>query len=93
MVQKAATSGKEGFPITFRHIGKGGYDQTLYAASTISRRKWMENIEEQQEKLRSRGNFYTKTVLCDNFFNASHKVNCLVPIGKLAVSSLHIEYI
>ena len=79
---KAATSGKEGYPITFQHIGKGGYDMTLYAMSTISRRKWMENIEEQQEKLRSRGNFYTKTVLCDNFFTAAHKVNCLVPIGK-----------
>ncbi|KAK0513270.1 hypothetical protein JMJ35_004256 [Cladonia borealis] len=77
---KAATSGKEGYPITFQHIGKGGYDMTLYAMSTISRRKWMENIEEQQEKLRSRGNFYTKTVLCDNFFTAAHKVNCLVPI-------------
>ena len=90
---KAATSGKEGFPITFRHIGKGGYDQTLYAASTISRRKWMENIEEQQEKLRSRGNFYTKTVLCDNFFNSSHKVNCLVPFGKLSPISLQLEYV
>lgn len=79
---KATTSGKEGYPITFQHIGKGGYDMTLYAMSTISRRKWMENIEEQQEKLRSRGNFYTKTVLCDNFFTSAHKVNCLVPIGK-----------
>lgn len=79
---KAATSGKEGFPITFRHIGKGGYDLTLYASTHIQRRKWMENIEEQQEKLRSRGNFYTKTVLCDNFFTSAHKVNCLVPIGK-----------
>ena len=78
---KATTSGKEGYPITFQHIGKGGYDMTLYAMSTISRRKWMENIEEQQEKLRSRGNFYTKTVLCDNFFTSAHKVNCLVPIG------------
>ncbi len=79
---KAAASGKEGFPITFRHIGKGGYDLTLYASTHIQRRKWMENIEEQQEKLRSRGNFYTKTVLCDNFFTAAHKVNCLVPIGE-----------
>lgn len=79
---KAVTSGKEGYPITFQHIGKGGYDMTLYAMSTISRRKWMENIEEQQDKLRSRGNFYTKTVLCDNFFTSAHKVNCLVPIGK-----------
>jgi len=79
---KAATSAKDTYPITFRHIGKGGYDMTLYASSTIQRRKWMENVEEQQEKLRSRGNFYTKSVLCDNFFTATHKVNCLVPTGK-----------
>ena len=87
---KAATSGKEGYPITFQHIGKGGYDMTLYAMSTISRRKWMENIEEQQDKLRSRGNFYTKNVLCDNFFTAAHKVNCLVPIGRCGLILLHI---
>lgn len=88
---KAATSGKEGYPITFQHIGKGGYDMTLYAMSTISRRKWMENIEEQQERLRSRGNFYTKTVLCDNFFTSAHKVNCLVPIGKSCGLSFQIR--
>ncbi|KAL8902943.1 MAG: hypothetical protein Q9207_004266 [Kuettlingeria erythrocarpa] len=77
---KAAQNTKEGYPITFKHIGKGGYEQTLYATSQIARRKWMENIEGQQAKLRERGNFFTKTILCENFFSAAHKVNCLVPI-------------
>ncbi|KAI4087838.1 MAG: hypothetical protein LQ344_006530 [Seirophora lacunosa] len=77
---KAAQNTKEGYPITFRHIGKGGYEQTLYATSQIARRKWMENIEGQQSKLRERGNFFTKTILCENFFSAAHKVNCLVPM-------------
>ncbi|KAL8843352.1 MAG: hypothetical protein Q9170_000210 [Blastenia crenularia] len=77
---KAAQNAKEGFPITFKHIGKGGYEQTLYATSQIARRKWMENIEGQQSKLRERGNFFTKTTLCENFFSAAHKVNCLVPM-------------
>ncbi|KAI4170528.1 MAG: hypothetical protein LQ343_004905 [Gyalolechia ehrenbergii] len=77
---KAAQNTKEGFPITFKHIGKGGYEQTLYATSQIARRKWMENIEGQQSKLRERGNFFTMTVLCENFFSAAHRVNCLVPI-------------
>lgn len=80
---KAAPNAKEGFPITFKHIGKGGYEQTLYASSQIARRKWMENIEGQQSKLRERGNFFTKTILCQAFFSAAHKVNCLVPIGRL----------
>ena len=87
---KAAGGAKEGFPMTFRHIGKGGFELTLYAASTIARRKWMENIETQQAKLRARGDFYTKTVLCDNFFTNAHKVNCLVPIGKFSVNCFEI---
>lgn len=70
------------FPITFRHIGRGGYDQTLYALSYIQRRKWLEHVETQQGRLRERGNFFAKTILCDDFFSRDHKVNCLVPIGR-----------
>lgn len=74
---------KQGFPITFKHLGKGGYELTLYATTHIQRRKWMEHIESQQNALRSRSNFYTKTILCDRFFTVSNRVNCLVPIGEL----------
>ena len=80
---KATGGQKEGFPITFRHIGRGGFELTLFATSHVSRRKWMEAIEGQQVKLRDRGNFYTKTILCEDFFSSAHKVNCLVPTGKL----------
>ena len=79
---KTTPNTKEGFPITFKHIGKGGYEQTLYAGSHVARRKWMENIEGQQSKLRDRGDFFTKTILCENFFSSVHKVNCFVPIGR-----------
>jgi RHO1 GDP-GTP exchange protein 1/2 len=78
----ATPTAKEGFPITFKHIGKGGYDITLYAHSQVSRRKWMEHIEAQQRKIRERSNFFSKTNICDNFFTSANKVNCLVPIGK-----------
>ncbi|RAK70924.1 putative Rho guanyl nucleotide exchange factor (Rom2) [Aspergillus fijiensis CBS 313.89] len=72
---------KDGLPITFRHLGKGGYEQTLYATSTTQRRKFIELVEEQQRKLRERNsNFYNKTVLCENFFTSVNRVNCLVPI-------------
>ena len=73
---------KEVFPITFRHLGKGGYDITLYALTHVQRRKWMEHIETHQSKLRDRTNVYTKTVLCDHFFTSLNKVNCLVPTGR-----------
>lgn len=79
---KVTPSAKDGYPITFKHIGRGGYDQTLYALSHIQRRKWMEHVESQQSKLRERGNFYTKTILCDDYFNHLHRINCLVPVGK-----------
>ena len=81
-VPRATPNAKDGYPITFKHIGRGGYDQTLYALSHVQRRKWMEHVESQQSKLRDRGNFYTKTVLCDDFFTSLHKVNCLVPVGQ-----------
>ncbi|KAH1594398.1 hypothetical protein KXX34_002152 [Aspergillus fumigatus] len=74
-------STKEGLPITFRHLGKGGYEQTLYATSPTQRRKFIEMVEEQQRKLRERNsNFYNKTVLCSNFFTSANRVNCLVPV-------------
>ena len=84
---KTTQGAKDGFPITFRHLGKGGYELTLYAGSSIQRRKWIEQIEGQQSKLQERGSFFTKTVLCENFFTNLHKVNCLVPIGKTDAQS------
>ena len=81
-VPRVTPNAKDGYPITFKHIGRGGFDQTLYALSHVQRRKWMEHVESQQSKLRERGNFYTKTVLCDDFFTSLHKVNCLVPVGQ-----------
>lgn len=69
-------------PITFKHLGKGGYEQTLYATSPTQRRKFIELVEEQQTKLRERNsNFYKKTILCESFFSAINRVNCCVPVG------------
>ena len=72
---------KQTFPITFKHLGKGGYDLPLYASSPAQRKKFIEKVEEQQSKLRERNsNFYTKTILCEGVFNAANRVNCVVPI-------------
>lgn len=78
---KGATSGdkKDGFPITFRHLGKGGYELALYAPSQGAQQKWMELIGEQQLKLRKRGDFYNRSILSSSFFSASNKVNCVAP--------------
>jgi hypothetical protein len=76
------SSKKEGFPITFRHLGKGGYELTLYANTQGSRMKWMEHIGEQQAILRKRGDFYNRSILSANFFSATNRVNCVAPFGK-----------
>ncbi|KPI42571.1 Rho1 guanine nucleotide exchange factor 1 [Cyphellophora attinorum] len=78
---KAPPAGqKEVYPITFKHLGKGAYELQLYAPSVTQRKKFIEMVEEQQTKLRQRSsNFYTKTILCENFFNSQNRVNCLVP--------------
>jgi hypothetical protein len=83
-------SKKEGWPISFRHLGrKGGYELTLYASSQGARKKWLEHIGEQQEKLRARGDFYNKTILSDNFFSTTNRVNCVAPFGEYLYSFLH----
>lgn len=80
---------KEGFPISFRHLGrKGGYELTLFASTMGSRKKWLEYIDEQQEKLRARGDFYNKTTLSAGFFTAMNRVNCAAPFGKSPMPKL-----
>ncbi|KAH4068780.1 hypothetical protein HBI56_067510 [Parastagonospora nodorum] len=71
---------QQGYPITFKHLGKGGFELTLYASTAISQQKWMEHIEAQQRTLRERSNIFTKTILNEGFFNPSIRVTCAVPM-------------
>ncbi|PSS28110.1 hypothetical protein M430DRAFT_92448 [Amorphotheca resinae ATCC 22711] len=75
----ADNSKKDGFPITFRHLGKGGYELTLYASTQGARKKWMEHIGDQQTILRKRGDFYNRSILSNNFFTSVNRVNCVAP--------------
>jgi hypothetical protein len=71
------------YPITFKHLGKGGYELTLYASTQISQQKWMEHIDSQQRNLKDRSNIFTQSVLNEGFFSASAqtRVTCCVPLG------------
>jgi hypothetical protein len=84
---KSDSSKKEGFPITFRHLGKGGYELTLYATTQGARKKWMEHIGEQQHILRKRGDFYNRAILSNNFFSAVNRVNCVAPFGIYVIQT------
>jgi hypothetical protein len=78
----ANDSGKKEWPITFKHLGKGGYEQTLYATSQPVRNKWIEYINNQQHILRKRGDFYNKFILSSNFFSSANRVNCIAVFGQ-----------
>lgn len=83
----SAPGDKQGWPITFRHLGRGAYELPLFASSQTQRKKFIEKVEEQQSKLRERNsNFYVKNILCERFFTAGNRVNCLVPTGKLCTT-------
>lgn len=79
------TTRQGGHPITFRHLGRGGFEQTLYCNSQFQREKWMKVVSEQQRILRERSNIFKKTKINEGFFNGGLSVNCCVPIGELNV--------
>lgn len=75
----------EGWPITLRHLGKAGYELTIYASNQAARQKWLEHVDTQQQKLRARADFLNTIVISSNFFTATNKVNCVAPFGKFAM--------
>lgn len=75
----ADTKKGEGWPITFRHLGKAGYELTLYASNQAARQKWLEFIDAAQQRLRARADFLNTTVIPTNFTTAVNKVNCASP--------------
>lgn len=78
----AADSKKgEGWPITFRHLGKMGYELTVFASNQAARTKWLEYIDAAQTKLRAHADFFNTTTISSNFFTAANKVNCVAPYG------------
>jgi hypothetical protein len=81
MTSQAGKDGKQsGYPITFKHLGKGGYELTLYCSSAIQQQKWMEAVDKQQTSLRDRSNIFTKENINEGFFTANTRINCCVPI-------------
>ncbi|KAJ6443926.1 rho guanyl nucleotide exchange factor [Purpureocillium lavendulum] len=69
----------EGWPITFRHLGKAGYELMLFAANQAARKKWLEFIDNAQQRLRSRADFFNTTVISSNFFVGTNQINCVTP--------------
>ncbi|CAG8632673.1 6496_t:CDS:2, partial [Ambispora gerdemannii] len=66
------------YALTFTCIGKKGFSVTLYASTIISRNKWIEHIEKQQQFLLDRTQVFEKTTFLDGkYFVGTNKVNCV----------------
>lgn len=72
----------DGWPITFRHLGKNFYEQVLYASNQAARKKWLEYIDSAQQRLRSRADFFNVNLVSASFFGAGNHVNTATPFGK-----------
>ncbi|RYP90298.1 hypothetical protein DL770_003594 [Monosporascus sp. CRB-9-2] len=69
----------EGWPITFRHLGRNFYEQVLYASNQAARKKWLEYIDTAQQRLRARADFFNITTVSTGFFQAGNQVNAVTP--------------
>ncbi|KAJ8109302.1 hypothetical protein ONZ43_g6174 [Nemania bipapillata] len=86
----------EGWPVTFRHLGRNYYEQVLYASNQAARQKWLEFIDAAQQRLRARGDFFNVTILSQNFFSANNLVNTVTPYDggrKLIYGTDHGIYV
>lgn len=88
--------GTEGWPITFRHLGKNYYEQVLYASNQTARKKWLEFIDAAQQRLRARADFFNVNTLSSGHFNANNMVNAVTPFDggrKLIIGTDHGIYV
>ncbi|KAI0162076.1 CNH domain-containing protein [Xylariaceae sp. FL1272] len=86
----------EGWPITFRHLGRNYYEQVLYASNQAARQKWLEFIDNAQQRLRGRADFFNVNTVSTNFFQAGNLVNAVTPYDggrKLIYGTDHGIYV
>jgi hypothetical protein len=90
-----AAPNEQGYPITFKGLGKGGYELTLFCQNQIQREKWMKLILAQKEKLSERHKIFTMSKLNEGFFS-SVRINCCRPIDggrKLVIGTDYGVYV
>ncbi|KAM0793648.1 hypothetical protein ACM66B_001079 [Microbotryomycetes sp. NB124-2] len=73
---------KQGFAMTFIHLGRRGYQITLWAASWSSRKKWLEKIENRQNELRERSLVFETLPLSAGYFVGTNRVTCAAPFDN-----------
>lgn len=61
------------------HLGRKGYDITLWAPTWASRKNWLEKIETRQMELRERSLVFDTGLLSEGIFTGPNKVTCAAP--------------
>jgi hypothetical protein len=75
-------SNKNGFPMTFTHLGwRGNYSITLWASTFISKKKWLEAIQKQQDEMRDRSTMFETVPFAEDFCRGGNRVNCASPFS------------
>lgn len=77
---------KQGFAITFIHLGRRGYQITLWASTWTARKKWLEKIEERQNELRERSLVFETVPLSAGYFVGTNRLTCAAPFGENSLS-------
>ncbi|GAN04695.1 rhoGEF Rgf2 [Mucor ambiguus] len=69
---------KNGFPISFVHLGKqsSGGPITLYATTLSIRKQWADKIEGQRKALVEKHKVFNIKSINESFFSSFNKVNC-----------------
>jgi hypothetical protein len=82
---------KNGYPITFVHLGRHYYQQTLWASTWVARKKWVENIQKQQDRMRERSMVFDTFTLSEGFFGGVNKANCAAPFSEYFVYDMDMD--
>ncbi|RFU75803.1 rho guanyl nucleotide exchange factor [Trichoderma arundinaceum] len=73
---RADTKKNEIWPITFHHLGKAGYELTLYASSRADQKRWREHIDIAQKRLHTKSEILHPSIVSSILFASDNKVNC-----------------
>ncbi|KAL8280023.1 hypothetical protein RQP46_007604 [Phenoliferia psychrophenolica] len=73
---------KNGFAMTFIHLGRRGYQITLWSSSWAGRKKWLEKIEGRQLELRDRSLVFETRALSAGYFVGTNRVTCAAPFDN-----------
>ncbi|BGP36297.1 RHO1 GDP-GTP exchange protein 2 [Rhodotorula kratochvilovae] len=77
-----ADKNKQGFAVTFIHLGRRGYQITLWASTWTARKKWLDKIEERQNELRERSLVFETLPLTAGYFVGTNRLTCAAPFDN-----------